>query len=205
MAKQLKRAFFARDTHMVAKDLLGKLLVRRWRGQILAGRINEVESYVGENDLACHAAKGRTKRTEVMFGEAGHAYVYLVYGMYCCLNVVTEEKGFPAAVLIRGLMSFHALPVNKSTKQIPHLSCTADSYTDKTRQMIVNGPGKLCRAMHISRAQNDEDLTTSNKLWLIDDGYKAGRDRILTTPRIGVEYAGKDALLPWRYVLPAKN
>ena len=208
MAKQLKRAFFARDTHIVAKELLGKLLVRRWRGNFLAGRVNEVESYVGENDLACHAAKGRTKRTEVIVGEAGHAYVYLVYGMYCCLNVVTQEPGFPAAVLVRGLMSWNVLPAIANESGDNSISFSA--FTQKmgeanVGQTALNGPGKLCRAMHISKAQNGEDLTISNKLWLIDGGYGVGRDRILATPRIGVEYAGKDALLPWRYLLPPRS
>lgn len=207
MTKQLERDFFARDTHIVAKDLLGKLVVRRWRGQILAGRINEVESYVGENDMACHAAKGRTKRTEVMFGEAGHAYVYLVYGMYYCLNVVTQEPGFPAAVLVRGLMSWNVLPAmaNESgNNSIPFSAFTQKMGEAKVGQTALNGPGKLCRALHISKAQNGEDLTISNKLWLADDGYKIGASSMVTTPRIGVEYAGKDALLPWRYVLLAK-
>lgn len=204
MTKQLKRTFFARDTHIVAKDLLGKLLVRRWRGQLLTGRINEVESYVGENDLACHAAKGRTKRTEVMFGEAGHAYVYLVYGMYHCLNVVTQEPGFPAAVLVRGLMSLSVLPVKTNeleNNSIPFSASTQRMGEVNAGKTALNGPGKLCRAMHISRAQNSEDLTISHKLWLADDGYKTREKSILTTPRIGVDYAGKDALLPWRYLI----
>ena len=97
----LPRTFYSRDTHVVAKDLLGKLLVRKKDELNFIGRICEVESYVGEDDRASHASKGKTKRTEVMYGEAGHAYIYMIYGMYYCLNVATEVENFPAAVLIR--------------------------------------------------------------------------------------------------------
>lgn len=173
--KPLPRSFYARNTHAVAKDLLGKLLVRTWRNKKSIGRIVEVESYVGENDTACHASKGKTKRTEVMFGDAGHAYVYLIYGMYHCLNIVTEHKDVPAAVLIRGITPVH-------------------NITTKT-----DGPGKVTRALHITRVQNAEDLTTSDRLYIADDGTRISKDSIQTSPRIGVEYAGADALLPWRY------
>lgn len=176
-SKRLGRTFFARDTHVVAQALLGKLLVRQVAGENFSGRITEVESYVGVDDAACHASRGpawpagrRTKRTEIMFGKAGHAYVYLIYGMYHCLNIVTEEKEFPAAVLIRSLD-------------------------------IVTGPGRLTRALQITRHLNGEDLTTSKRLFVVDDGLRIPRRAIIATPRIGVAYAGKDALLPWRYVL----
>jgi DNA-3-methyladenine glycosylase len=168
--KPLPRSFFARDTHVVARTLLGKLLVRQWRGKIVTARISEVESYVGEDDAASHARAGKTARTALMYGAAGHAYVYLIYGMYHCLNVVTDKKDFPAAVLIRG----------------------AGDYT---------GPGKLCRALHITRALNGEDLVTSQRLWIADDGWRPQRTAINATPRIGVDYAGEHALLPWRYIL----
>ena len=200
--KRLGRQFFVRDTHIVAKQLLGKLLMRRWRGKILVGRINEVESYVGENDLACHASKGRTKRTKVMFGEAGYAYIYMIYGMYYCLNVVTEKEGFPAAVLIRGLASFCAQPAISGDNAVSPLSLKTigAGFDGSSKQKnVLNGPGKVCRAMHISRSQNGADLTISDNLWVADDGYKIAKSNILSAPRIGVEYAGKDALLPWRY------
>lgn len=174
---RLSQSFYARDTHAVAKDLLGKILVRRWRNTLLMARITELESYVGENDAACHASKGLTPRTAVMFGEAGRAYVYLIYGMYHCLNIVTEAKGFPAAVLIRG-----AQPICNVT-------------------LATHGPGRLTRALHITRALNGEDLTSSAKLWAADDGFKVSAKNILTSPRIGVDYAGADALLPWRYCI----
>lgn len=170
LGKRLGRKFFERDTQIVARDLLGKMLVRGVAGENFGGRITEVESYVGMDDAACHAARGRTKRTEIMFGEAGHAYVYLIYGMYHCLNIVTEKKDFPAAVLIRSLDT-------------------------------VTGPGRLTRALDITRVLNGEDLITSRCLYVVDDSWCVPAGAIKTTPRIGVDYAGKDARRPWRYVL----
>jgi DNA-3-methyladenine glycosylase len=175
--KRLPRSFFTRDTHSVAKGLLGKLLVRRWRNNDIVARICEVESYIGESDKACHAARGKTKRNAVMFGEAGHAYIYLIYGMYCCLNVVTERAGFPAAVLIRA-----AIPISKVGK-------------------AIDGPGKLTREMNITRSLNAENLVSGKKLYLADDGFIVRQNDIVSSSRIGVEYAGEDAKLPWRYYL----
>src|SRR5215218_2863280 len=129
-AMPLPRAFYNRPALVVAKDLLGKVLVHSENGIRRAGIIVETEAYVGEHDLAAHSSKGRTARTEVMFGPPGHAYVYLIYGMYDCFNVVTERDGYAAAVLVRGVA--------------PVTGC--DGKTD--------GPGKLCRAMHITRALN---------------------------------------------------
>jgi len=190
---KLPRVFYTRNTHIVARALLGKLLVRTWHGKTFAVRITEVESYVGEDDAACHASRGKTKRNAVMFGEAGHAYVYFIYGMYHCLNVVTEEKDFPAAVLIRGgVLTAPSVPLESGTPPL--------GKGRKTAQKL-DGPGKLCRALHITRVQNGEDLVTSEKLLIADDGYRVRKKDIVTTPRIGVAYAGEDALLPWRYFL----
>jgi DNA-3-methyladenine glycosylase len=173
--QQFSRSFYARNTHTVATSLLGKLLVRRWRGKTIIAHITEVESYVGENDAACHASRGRTPRTEVMFGEAGHAYVYLVYGMYHCLNIVTEKKDFPAAVLIRSAVPVQNVPNN------------------------IDGPGKLCRELRINRSLNGENLVRSGKLYIAADGFRVPKSAICSSARIGVEYAGKDAKFPWRY------
>ncbi|MDP3997832.1 MAG: DNA-3-methyladenine glycosylase [bacterium] len=186
---KLKFDFYARDTHIVAKGLLGKLLVRQWRNKVITGRITEVESYVGINDKACHASHGRTKRNEVMFGEAGHAYVYLIYGMYHCLNVVTERENFPAAVLIRALEPVTGIDVMQQTRK------------GEALVNLTNGPGKLTRALRIDKTLNGENLAVSDKLYVTDDGYKVSRDDIKAAARIGVDYAGKDALLPWRYYL----
>lgn len=166
--KRLPRSFFARDTHIVAKDLLGKVLVRNYRGRKFSGRITETEAYVGENDLASHARFGKTKRNAIMYGEAGHAYIYFIYGMYDMLNIVTDKKNFPAAVLIRSVGTWA-------------------------------GPGKLTRAMKITRQLNGEDVVTSKRLYVADDGFRVPRKDIQTGPRIGVTYAGKHAKLPWRY------
>ncbi len=187
--RRLSRTFFAHDTHTVARELLGKLLVRPWRGKKLVGRITDVESYVGENDLACHASRGRTPRTEIMFGEAGHAYVYLIYGMYDCLNLVTERKDFPAAVLIRSLEPVVGIAVMhrlRGTSDIHHLT---------------TGPGKLTQALAITRRLNGEDLTISRQLFVAADGYRVPNSSIATSARIGVDYAGEHAALPWRYFI----
>lgn len=175
--RPLTQSFFIRDTQLVARELLGKLLVRTWRNKEIIGRITEVECYIGKHDAASHASKGKTKRTEVMFGPAGRAYVYLVYGMYHCFNVVTEKKNFPAAILIRAVTPM--TPVANKT----------------------DGPGKLCREFHITRALNKHDLTQHGKLYIADDKMPVSKHTITQTPRIGVGYAGEDALLPWRYLI----
>ncbi len=159
---------------MVARSLIGKYLVRHNGRGTLAGKIIEVEAYVGTSDKACHAAKGRTARTDVMFGPPGVAYVYLIYGMYHCLNVVTEREGFPAAVLIR------AVEVDGE---------------------IIDGPGRLCRAFDIDRSLNRLDLTAKQCLWFEDRGVCVSRSQINRLPRIGVDYAGEWAHKPWRFRL----
>jgi DNA-3-methyladenine glycosylase len=168
----LPASFYARPTLVVARNLLGHYLVRKTATGLRAGRIIEVEAYVGPKDLACHAAKGRTKRTEVMFGPPGRAYVYLVYGMYHCLNVVTEQIDYPAAVLIRA---------------VEHGSGLAD------------GPGRVCRAFEIDLKLNRHDLTSGHQLWIEDRGERIPRTRIGALPRIGVDYAGPWAAKPWRF------
>lgn len=189
MHYRLSQLFFARDTHIVARALLGKLLVRRWHGQELVGRITEVESYVGEDDAACHASHGKTARNEVMFCEAGHAYVYLIYGMYNCLNVVTERKDFPAAVLIRSLEPLHGIATMQKLRRTDNI------------YHVTTGPGKLTKAFAITRRLNGEDLTISSQLFVADDGYQVPKSSITISARIGVDYAGKHAALPWRYYL----
>ncbi|MCP9449766.1 MAG: DNA-3-methyladenine glycosylase [Nitrospira sp.] len=170
----LTRPYFLRPTLTVARDLIGKYLVRHRDREVLAGKIVEVEAYVGTEDKACHASKGRTARTDVMFGPPGVAYVYLIYGVYHCLNVVTEREGFPAAVLIR------AVEVDGE---------------------IIDGPGRLCRAFDIDRSLNRLDLTAGQSLWFEDRGARVSRGRIDRFPRIGVDYAGEWAHKPWRFRL----
>ncbi|GAC1351168.1 MAG: DNA-3-methyladenine glycosylase [Polyangiales bacterium] len=159
----MPRSFYQRPAAEVARDLLGRTLVHQAAGGVHRGKIVETEAYIGPHDLACHASKGRTARTDVMFGEAGYAYVYLVYGMYHCFNVVTDREGYPAAVLIRAVS--------------PLEGCIGST----------NGPGKLSRAMHLTRALNREDLT--GDVVFIEEGTKVVERHIARGPRVGVDYA----------------
>ena len=184
LAGRLERAFFERHTVTVARQLLGKLVMRRTDDGILrGGRIVETEAYHGRRDRACHAARGQTKRNTPMFGPAGHAYVYLIYGMWHCLNVVTLAEGFPAAVLVRALAPLPGLPF---TRTAPREGA---------------GPGKLCRALGVDRTLSGADLITGTSLWLADDGTSVPRGHVVTGPRIGVDYAGTCAERPWRFWL----
>jgi DNA-3-methyladenine glycosylase len=160
----LTREFYNRDTTLVAQELLGKHLVHQFQGKEYRGKIVETEAYLGPHDLAAHSAKGRTPRTEVMFGPPGHAYVYLIYGMYWCMNVVTEEEGHASAVLIRALEPVAGI-------------------NDKTK-----GPGLLCRAMHIDKALNGADLLSEH--FFIEEPPEPEKFSIIKRPRIGVDYAG---------------
>jgi DNA-3-methyladenine glycosylase len=164
MLCRLPREFYDRDTVQVARELLGKLLVHRVDGARRVARIVEVEAYLGPHDLAAHSARGRTARTQVMFGPPGHAYVYLIYGMYNCVNVVTQAEGTASAVLLRALE-----PVRNVEGR-------------------TQGPGLLCRAMGIDRRLNGHDLL-STSFCIADDGIE--RPAIVKRPRIGVDYAGR--------------
>jgi DNA-3-methyladenine glycosylase len=168
--KKLGHRFFRRQAIEVARKAIGKILVHQREGKEYRARIVETEAYVGAHGLACHASKGRTRRTEIMFGPGGYTYVYFIYGMYHMLNFVTGKSDDPQAVLIRG-----ALPL--------------DGW-----QADLSGPGKLTRAMHITRADNGVDLT-GDQLFVLDDPRY--RPRLNCTRRIGVDYAQewKDALL----------
>ena len=163
--QKLPRTFYDRDTIAVARGLLGKYLVHTSGGVERIGRIVEAEAYLGPHDHAAHSARGLTERTKVMFGPPGHAYVYLIYGMYYCMNVVTQPEGVAAAVLLRAL---------EPVKNI-------DGRTQ--------GPGLLCRAMHIDKRLNGHDLL-SNDFYIADRGRPADFT-IVRRPRIGVDYAGR--------------
>lgn len=163
--RKLGRTFYDRDTILVARELLGKNLVRVSDGVERVGRIVEVEAYLGPHDLAAHSARGLTERTRVMFGPPGHAYVYLVYGMHCCMNVVTEREGHASAVLLRAVE-----PV-------------------RNVRGPTQGPGRLCRAMDIDRRLNACDLAGED--FFIAESPGNGPVTIVRRPRIGVEYAGR--------------
>ena len=173
---KLPRSFYEQNTIVVAQELLGKYLVREHAEGATVGRIVETEAYVGPHDLACHASKGRTARTEVMFGPAGHAYVYFIYGFYNMLNLVTEAKGYPAAVLIRAVEPVQGIDLMKMRRKSEAL------------RSLASGPGKLCQAFAIDRSLNGADLR-GDILYLEDRGEPPPKFK--DTPRIGVDYAGK--------------
>lgn len=173
----LKRKFFERPTLEVARELLGCVLVRKIGRQEIRAVITETEAYAGEDDLASHASRGRTPRTELMYGEAGRAYVYMVYGMHHCLNVVTERKDYPAAVLIRAV-SIEGMDYGRT-----------------------NGPGKLCKALGIDRELNGHDMTKGEKLWMEKGDEKIRKEDIIAGKRIGVEYAKHSRDYTWRFTL----
>ena len=182
----LPRTFFNQPTLKVAEELLGKIVVRQYNGQPLRGRIVETEAYIGQADSACHCAKGKTSRTEVMFGEAGHAYVYLVYGMHYMFNIVTEAEGFPSAVLIRAVEPLDGI------EQMAALR-------GKHRQNLSNGPARLCQALAIDKNFNRWDLTRGEILW-VDDAPSIPKANIRTGKRVGIGYANSiDQNAPWRF------
>ena len=174
LARKLPPSFFARGTLSVARALIGVHLVHRHRGTLRVGRIVETEAYLGPRDLAAHSSRGRTARTEVMFGPPGRAYVYLIYGMWHCLNVVTAPAGTPQAVLLRALEPVAGL-------------------TGRTC-----GPGLLCRAMRIDRRLNAVALS-GDVLWLSPPAASARPARIGRATLIGVDYAGAWAQRRWRF------
>lgn len=183
---KLPRAFYEQTTIDVAKQLLGKFLVRKHPEGETIGRIVETEAYVGPHDLACHASKGRTARTEVMFGPAGHAYVYFIYGFYNMLNLVTEAKDYPAAVLIRAVEPVDGLDLMKERRK------------SKVLRNLASGPGKLCQAFAVDRTLNGTKL--SGSILYVDDRSEPA-PKFRTTPRIGVDYAGKWKDKPYRFLV----
>ena len=195
---RLKINFFNRNTVIVAQELLGKYLIRRVGKKVVAAKITETEAYCGIEDKACHASKGLTPRTKVMFGPPGHAYIYLIYGMYHCLNVVTREEGHPEAVLIRRceLISIKNQVLSIKDKKKESLIHNTKYIIQNT---ILSGPGKLCRALKIDRSLNGIDLCKSKELWMEDRGDEIRS--IKKGKRIGVDYAGKWKDKLWRFYL----
>ena len=194
--KTLPRAFYDRDTLEVARDLLGTYLVRRLDGAELVVRITETEAYVGAVDKACHAYGGRrTARTETLYAKPGTTYVYLIYGMYHCLNFVTEPEGTAAAVLLRGVEAVSGadlMAYNRFGRGYEQL--TADQ-----RKNFLNGPGKVCRALALTRTHNGLDLTAGGELFLCAGEAPTGE--IHVGKRIGIDYAEEAVDFPWRFWL----
>ena len=192
--KILESNFFKRDTVEVAKNLLGKKIIRNISGNFFCAKIVETEAYLGLEDKACHSYGGNiTKRNEILYKEAGTIYVYLIYGMYNLLNIVTKNENDPEAVLIRAvepIENIDAMAVNRFGKIYKDLS----SYQKKN---LTNGPGKLTMAMEIDRALNGKIL--SPDYLFIEDGEYV--KNIIETKRIGIDYAGEDANLPLRFYI----
>jgi DNA-3-methyladenine glycosylase len=179
--KPLPQSFFDRDTVEVARDLLGARLVRQEGEQIISGLILETEAYRGEEDLACHCRAGRTPRTEIMYGPPGRAYIYLIYGMYWLLNIVTEREGAPGAVLIRAL------------KPEVGLDVISERRSGQPRQNWTDGPGKLSLALNIDGSLNGSSVCQPGALF-ITRGLSAQPDRVQAGPRIGLNSVPE----PWR-------
>jgi DNA-3-methyladenine glycosylase len=186
--KLIQPEFYRRkDVLKIAKELLGKIMVTKWNDVETSGRIVEVEAYRGAGDRASHAAGGkRTPRNEVMYGEGGKAYVYLCYGIHHLFNVVTHEKGVPHAVLIRALE-----PLTGIDEMLLRTGKKKADYT------LTRGPGNLSKALGIHTSMSGSQLDRDIQIW--DDGMRYSKSQIGISPRIGVDYAGEDALLPYRF------
>ena len=205
MAK-LTTEFYLRSTLTVARDLLGKYLVRTWQGQPLVGRISETEAYIAAGDKACHAYNyKRTPRTETMFAPGGTAYIYLIYGMHACLNLVTEPEGEPCAVLIRGIQPRH----NQDIIAQNRFDCKYEAMTPYQRKNFLNGPGKVCRGLALTTRENGLSLL-EDQLYVCDSLADLGLPpcpgddvplTIHTGKRIGVDYAEECADYLWRFYL----
>lgn len=200
----LAQEFFEGDTVEAARALVGKYLVRQYDGVVLAARITETEAYVGRMDKACHAYNYRkTERTKTLYAPPGTAYVYLIYGMHCCLNFVTERTGEPAAVLIRGLAPRH----NRDIIAENRFHCKCADMTAYQRKNFLNGPGKVCAGMNIGRALNGLPCG-SPELFLCERLEDAGLPpcpadseplHIKAGKRIGIDYAEEAIHFPWRF------
>ena len=188
----LSRGFYQRPTIEVAFDLLGKILVRRTPHGVTAVRLDDVEAYLGVDDPACHTFGGRrTPRTETMWGEAGRAYVYLIYGIHNCLNVVTVGEGTPEAILIRGgrpVTGLDQIQKRRGKKVKP--------------AALTDGPGKLCQALAITRIDDRSDLCDSEgRLSMRADGRQVNDADVVRLPRVGIDYAGEAVSWPLRMKL----
>ena len=194
--KKLSKSFYLDDTLTVAKNLIGKYIVREKDRNPLIVKITETEGYIGMIDKACHAYKGkRTPRTESLFLEGGHAYVYLIYGMYYCLNVVTEPENIPCAVLIRG----GELVADSDTESLSYIRYKK-SYNELSPYQLKNfvkGPGKLCKALDITK-EFDKISLMGNNLYICE-GESINPDLIKTGKRINIDYAEEAINFPWRF------
>jgi DNA-3-methyladenine glycosylase len=181
----LSRDFYARQTELVARELLGCILECHTDTGIVSGRIVETEAYLGEHDLACHAAAGRTRRTEPLYGPPGTAYVYFIYGVHWCFNAVTRDEGLPSAVLVRALEPLEGIALMRRRRRAA-----------RRDQDLTNGPGKLCAALGIDVRHNALSLQTPPIL--IREGHRVSDANVVITPRIGIR---ESADWPLRWVV----
>lgn len=203
---RLSKEFYNRDTVEVAQDLLGKYLVRKYNDELLVGRITETEAYIGRCDKACHAYNyRRTQRTETLFMAPGHAYIYLIYGMYNCLNFVTEAEGEPAAVLIRAVEPVAGIDT------IYRLRFGDKPLSAYRMKNFMNGPGKVCKGLALTRNENRLDLE-GDILFVCDspedielDYQPPQYEHMCVGPRIGIDYAEEARDFPWRFWLEKED
>ena len=187
----LSKDFFAQPATLLAPALIGKTLVRIQNGRRMAGMITETEAYQGQEDLACHARAGRTRRTEVMFGEPGRAYIYFTYGMHWLLNVVADQAGSPAAVLIRALFALEGLEVMEQNRPLVG-----------KRSQWLNGPAKLTQAFGLNGSHNGHDLRDNKSQLFLEDGIIMPGELLSVGPRIGLGKTPEPWLsMPWRWEL----
>jgi DNA-3-methyladenine glycosylase len=191
LRNSLPRSFYNRDPREVSRNLLGKVLVRRRNGKLLAGRVVEVEAYLGAEDAAAHSAAGRTARNAVLFGPPGHSYVYFIYGNHYCFNVSCLPDGEAGGVLFRALEPLAGIEAMSRLRKV-----TVEHARDLRK--LTSGPGRLAEAFGITRERdNGKDLASvTSGLWVADDGFRP--QRVLTTPRIGIT---KAPALPLRYLI----
>ena len=192
MFPHLLRDFYARPTLTVARALLGARLVRVEAGQRMGGIITEAEAYIGETDLGCHARAGRTPRTAIMYGPPGHAYVYFTYGMHWMLNFITEEEGFPAAVLIRALQPTEGLEIIASRRK------------GRPQAEWTDGPAKICQALGIDRGLNGLDLCAAEGELFVEEGVPIPDEFVTIGPRVGLNSVSEPwKSMPWRFKVKA--
>jgi DNA-3-methyladenine glycosylase len=189
--------FYTQSALKTARDLIGKLLVRRYHGHLIAGVIIEAEAYQGEEDLGCHAKAGLTPRTKVMYGPPGHAYIYFTYGMHWMLNAVTCPIGSPAAVLIRGIEPVAGLDVMQSLRQQ-----SSSSRPGSLNKGWTDGPAKLCQALSLDGKLNGANLCDSNSdIWISNTGFDVPENEIIRTSRIGMNNVPEPwKSIPWRFL-----
>ena len=197
--KQLDKKFYNSDTLLVANDLIGKYLVRKYNNEYIVGIITETEAYIGAIDKACHAYGGKkTKRTQTLYCKGGICYVYFIYGMYYCMNVVTEAEGVAAAVLLR---SVEIIEGNELVSKLRY-GKKFDELNVYQKNNISNGPGKLCKAMAITKEENEKSLFSYEIF--ITDSWKTNKINpfeIETGPRIGINYSEEAVDFPWRFCM----